>query len=108
MITPVPIEATLSSGLGSNVDELIVAETATALPAVHGHLRATMKEIGAVSPEAIDALAQDAVPALPTAGVVHVQPFGVPIDPKVEPEGMAWLTTTPFAGKGPALVAVKV
>ena len=99
--------AVLLAELGSVVEDLTVAVSLMAAPAAVPAVTFTATVKLAV-PAAKLGLVQVTAPALPTAGVVHDHPPGIPMDWKVVLAGVLSLKVAAVAALGPALVTAWV
>src|SRR3984957_18909 len=102
--TPVKTVVLLLLAFGSEVVAL-TEEFAVRLPWATVDGTFTTKTMFAVAPDArLAESLQVTVPAVPTAGVIHVQPAGASTDWNVVLVGVASVKLAPAAGAGPLLV----
>jgi hypothetical protein len=88
------------------VDDAVAVFESTVLMGTAGNTATVI--VKAALPTPIDALEQEPVPPLPTAGVTQVHPAGADSETKVVPAGTVSESETEFALLGPALVSVMV
>src|SRR5882762_6554138 len=104
--TTVVVEAELFAVLGSEVSVVTPGEFVITVPGVVVVATCTTRGKLAVAPEASEPIVQVIVPALPTAGVVQLQPAGVGMDTNVVPVGITSVNVRVVAVAGPLLVTL--